>query len=71
MISMDKYAKCFVNLKLCLVLWVVIASTNALDTSAGTIGGVGTVAPLSADPPAGSEKDYKKFDSDPPPEYYK
>lgn len=71
MIPMDKYAKCFVNLKLCLVLWVVIASTNALDTSAGTIGGVGTVAPLSADPPAGSEKDFKKFDSDPPPEYYK
>lgn len=69
--SMDKYVKCFVHFKLYLVLWFVIASTNALDTSAGTIGGVGTVAPLTADPPAGSEKDYKKFDSDPPPEYYK
>lgn len=69
--SMDKYVKCFVNFHLILVLWVLIASTNALDTSGGTVGGVGTVAPLSADPPAGSEKDYKKFDSDPPPEYYK
>lgn len=71
MTSMDTYVKCVVHLKLFFILWIVIASTNALDTSAGTIGGVGTVAPLSADPPAGSEKDYKKFDSDPPPEYYK
>lgn len=71
MIAMDKHVKCFVNLKLHFVLWMVIVSTSALDTSAGTIGGVGTVAPLSADHPAGSEKDYKKFDSDPQPEYYK
>lgn len=68
---MEEYVKCFVTLKLYFVLSIVITSTNALDTSAGTIGGVGTVAPLSADPPAGSEKDYKKFDSDPPPEFYK
>lgn len=73
---MNKYVKCFINFKLYLVLWIVIASTNALDTSAGTVGGVGTVAPLSADNPIGGgdkilDKDFKKFDSDPPPEYYK
>lgn len=68
---MDKYVKCFGNFKLYLILWIVITATNALDTSAGTVGGVGTVAPLTSDPPAGGEKDYKKFDIDPPPEYYK
>lgn len=45
-----------------------MASTDALDTGI-------TVAPLTADNPVASEKivdkDFKKFDSDPPPEYYK
>lgn len=72
---MNKYFKCFVNFKLCLISWIVIASTNALDTSGGTVGGVGTVAPLTVDNPIGGdkilEKDFKKFDNDPPPEYYK
>lgn len=72
---MDRHGKCFVNFKLYLVLWIVIVSTNALDMSAGTVGAVGTVAPLMADAPVGSDKipgkEFKKFDNDPPPEYYK
>lgn len=73
--SMDRYVKCIVNFELYLVFWIVIVSINALDMSAGTVGGVGTVAPLLTDTPVGSdkilEKDFKKFDNDPPPEYYK
>lgn len=57
-----------VRLKLCFALCIYMASTDALDTGI-------TVAPLTADNPVASErivdKDFKKFDSDPPPEYYK
>lgn len=77
MASTNKYAKCVRNVKFYVVLWivVVIVSTSALDTRAGTVAGIGTVAPLVADTPVGSDtiqkKDFKKFESDPAPEYYK
>lgn len=63
-------AICSSNSKLFLVLHIFIASTNALDNLGGT------VVPLMADTPVSSEKivdnkDFKKFDNDPPPEYYK
>lgn len=74
MISIEKYVKKVENFKF-LVLWIVIVSTNALDTSVGTVGAVGTVAPLVADTPVGNEKfhskDFKKLESEPQPEYYK
>lgn len=74
LITMISIVNCMngaVKLKLFSLLWILVLPTNALDTMNAI-----TVAPLTADNPVSNEKlldskDYKKFDSDPPPEYYK